>query len=146
MYGSPHRRWVPRIAVHPAAPASRDGIIEPVRLPPPIVETPARMAWYVVSGLVLLVLALIAEFGRRPKPIVPASYVPGFLFLTVGAAFAMAILDRYRPRIGGLLYLGPMLIIGWFAMVGQNSMLPLLLYAGLFQLLRALLRAIPFGE
>jgi uncharacterized protein YqgC (DUF456 family) len=77
---------------------------------------------------------------------VPASFVPGFLFLCVAAAFVMAIVDRYWPKVGGLLYFFPAIVIFMFQAQGGNSALPILLYAGVFQLLRALLRAIPFDE
>ncbi|MGV3614661.1 MAG: hypothetical protein ACO1SV_04915 [Fimbriimonas sp.] len=104
------------------------------------------MVWYVLSGLGILILGLFSEFGTRPRPVVPASFVPGFLFLCVGAAFVMAIVDRYRPKLGSLLYFVPALIIFYFQAVGRNSALPILLYAGIFQLLRAALRVVPFEE
>ena len=102
------------------------------------------MAWYVVSGIGLILLALIAEFGIRPKPIVPASFVPGFLFLTVGGAVVFAVADRYLPRFGCLLTLIPAIAIFLVQTIGGNSALPLFLFAGIFQLLRAILRAVPF--
>lgn len=105
------------------------------------------MVWYVMSGLFYLLVGLLMEFVVRPKPLVPASYVPGFLFLCAGAGFGVALFDRYFPRFGLSVFFLLFPIIFVAEQTGNNSVLPLMLYAGLFQLLRALLRVtIPTGD
>ncbi len=118
-------------------------IITNVRTPPPVQDPPTRIAWFVLSGVALLVLALVAEFGVRPKPLVPASHAPGLLILCFGGAVAMAVVDRYLPRYGSAIYLLPMVVILFLQLSGRHSALPVLLYAGIFQILRPLARAIP---
>lgn len=98
------------------------------------------MIWFVVSGVFYLVFGMVLEFSVRPKPMVPASYVPGFLFLCAGAGFCAALFDRYFPRFGTIVFFLPAVLIFFFQTIGHNSILPLMLYSGLFQLLRALLR------
>jgi hypothetical protein len=98
------------------------------------------MAWFVLSGLFYLAWGLLMEFGVRPKPLVPASFVPGFLFLCVGAGAGIALLDRYFPKFGTLACWALVPVIFLMEVSGNNSVLPLMLYAGVFQLARALLR------
>ncbi len=98
------------------------------------------MAWFVLSGFFYLVWGFAMEFVVRPKPMVPASYVPGFLFLCVGAGFGIALFDRYYPRFGTLACWTAIPIIFIAETAGRNSVLPLMLFAGIFQLVRALLR------
>jgi|GEM_PF-6749634 len=98
------------------------------------------MIWYVVSGVVLIILALYSEIGVRPKPLIPIGGHMGMVVLAFGLAFGAAVFDRFLPKWGSL---------GWFVVAfvvllmqssAQTSALPILLCAGTFQLLRALLR------
>jgi hypothetical membrane protein len=111
-----------------------------MKAPPPISESPGTMAFYVLSGLGLLFLGIFSEVGVRPKPATPITFVPGFLLLCIGAAIGMAALDRYYPKWGTLIYVVPALPIVLAQSSNSTSALPVLVYAGLYQLLRALLR------
>lgn len=94
--------------------------------------------------MALIVLGIYSEVGVRPKPMVPAGQVPGFLFLCVGTAFGVAVFDRYLPKWGNIVYFIPAALIFVNQTTGRNSALPLLLYAGTFQLLRVILRVVNF--
>lgn len=108
--------------------------------PPPVSENPGVMTWYVLSGLGLVFLGIYAEVGLRPKPATPISHVPGFLFLCIGAAVGMAAFDRYFPKWGSIAYFLPAVPMVLAQFGNGTSALPVLIYAGVFQLVRALLR------
>jgi hypothetical protein len=114
--------------------------------PPPKLETPPnQIVFLVVSGVLLLILGLFSELGTRPRPLVPITFVPGFAFICAGAGFGMAVFDRYFPRFSWAYFL-PAVWIFLAQSSGGNSALPILLYAGLYQVARAVLRLVDFGE
>lgn len=98
------------------------------------------MAWFVISGVLLLFLALFAEFGTQPAPVVPMGQAIALVMLAFALGCAVAVVERYKPRLGNLLYYVPAFWIFLQQTMQHTSALPLLLYASVFQLLRALLR------
>lgn len=94
-----------------------------------------------INGVFMLGLGLFFEVGMRPSPVVPIGNALGFLLLCIGGAVLAAGLDRYFPKFGTLIYLLPLIGIFIQQTSLHTSSLPLFTYAGVFYLLRALLRS-----
>lgn len=106
--------------------------------PKPIQESDGRIAWYFVSGLLLLAGGIYAEAALHP--LVPVGYVPALLIIPIGLAVGIAVFELYFPRWGSPLYMLLAFLIVYQQFKSDTSALPVLAYAGVFQLARGCLR------
>lgn len=105
-----------------------------MREPPPVDKPSSERFSYLIRGLIMLVIGMVAEGFSRP--VVPWSYVPGQLAVVVGVGIALGILELYYPRVISVVYLVVAAGVFWFVFGSDTSILPLFLYASAYDLTR----------
>jgi hypothetical protein len=105
-----------------------------MREPPPLSEPPNQRYGYLIRGLIMLVAGMVSE--GLMHPVVPWTYVPGMIIISIGVGIGLGVFDRYLPNIAAIAYF--VLAIGFFIVTrsAETSLLPLFLYSGFYDLAR----------
>lgn len=99
-----------------------------MREPPPLNDPSGREWVYLLRALGGLLLGIVLE--ALEHPIVPWTYAPGFLVVSLGLGIGVGVADRYFPNWTGLLRIVATMAVLMLALKNGQSPLPAaILYA-----------------